>query len=90
MIACIHSLKAKAEGVRLTRPRSSLSTRPSRSDRGLIIGASVAFLLADSVAPLISFDTMCSGGTFYFQVRHANDFNGFTLEILACPDAIRN
>ncbi|WP_210282998.1 hypothetical protein, partial [Rhizobium sp. BK049] len=29
-------------------------------------------------------------GTFYFQVRHANDFNGFTLEILACPDAIRS
>jgi hypothetical protein len=44
MIACIHSLKAKAEGEHLTRPRSSLSTRTSRSDRGLIIGASVAFL----------------------------------------------
>ncbi|TDW16879.1 hypothetical protein EV128_13117 [Rhizobium azibense] len=27
-------------------------------------------------------------GTFYFQVRHANDFNGFTLEILACRIAI--
>ncbi|MDW9826581.1 hypothetical protein GOB24_03085, partial [Sinorhizobium meliloti] len=26
-------------------------------------------------------------GTFYFQVRHANDFNGFPLEILECPDA---
>jgi len=23
-------------------------------------------------------------------VRHANDFNGFTLEILACPDAMHN
>jgi len=34
---------SKAEGVALTRPRSALSTRPSRSDRGLII-ASVAFL----------------------------------------------
>ncbi|MQX23376.1 hypothetical protein GHJ84_20910 [Sinorhizobium meliloti] len=29
-------------------------------------------------------------GTFYFQVRHANDFNGFPLEILECPDAIRS
>ncbi len=36
--------KAKAEGVPLTRPRSALSTRPSRPDRGLIIRASVAFL----------------------------------------------
>ncbi len=39
-----NSLKAKAEGVRLTRPRSSLSTRPGRSDRGLTNTASVAFL----------------------------------------------
>lgn len=44
MIACIHSLKAKAERVRLTRPRSALATRPSRPDRGLTVGASVAFL----------------------------------------------
>ncbi|MBB4579768.1 hypothetical protein GGE45_002094 [Rhizobium aethiopicum] len=40
-----HSLKAKAEGVRLTRPRSSLATRLSRSDRGLSVSASVAFLI---------------------------------------------
>ncbi len=24
-------------------------------------------------------------GTFYFQVRHANNFNGFPLEILDVP-----
>ncbi len=39
-------------------------------------------------------DTLCDllspEGTFYFQVRHANDFNGFPLEILECPDAIRS
>jgi hypothetical protein len=40
----LHSLKAKAEGSAITRPRSSLATRPSRSDRGLIARASVAFL----------------------------------------------
>lgn len=39
-----YSLKAKAEGVRLTRPRSALATRPSRSERGLIARASVTFL----------------------------------------------
>ena len=44
MIACIHSLKAKAEGDVPHPPRSSLATRTSRSDRGLIISAGVAFL----------------------------------------------
>ncbi|OJY78016.1 MAG: hypothetical protein BGP09_13245 [Rhizobium sp. 60-20] len=29
------------------------------------------------------------GGIFYFQVRHANDFNGFTLEVLKRPSAAR-
>ena len=37
-------LKAKAEGVPLTRHRSALSIRPGRSDRGLTGSASVAFL----------------------------------------------
>ncbi len=32
------------KGSVITRPRSSLATRPSRSDRGLIVGASVAYL----------------------------------------------
>jgi len=36
--------KLKPKRCSFTRPRSALSTRPSRSDRGLIIGASVAFL----------------------------------------------
>jgi hypothetical protein len=40
-----HSLKAKAEGVRLTRPLPILATRPSRFGRGLILSASVAFLI---------------------------------------------
>ncbi|WP_307968512.1 hypothetical protein, partial [Sinorhizobium medicae] len=34
----------------------------------------------------VPLDTLCdhrrTNGTFYFQVRHANDFNGFPLEIL--------
>lgn len=44
MNRCTHSLKAKAGGVSLTRPRSFLATRTSRSDRGLTVRASVAFL----------------------------------------------
>lgn len=36
--------KLKPKGWSLTRPRSALSTRPSRPDRGLIIRAGVAFL----------------------------------------------
>jgi hypothetical protein len=39
-----HSLKAKAEGERHHPPPLRLATRPSRSDRGLIVSASVAFL----------------------------------------------
>jgi len=31
------SVKAEVEGVSLTRPRSALATRPSRSDRGLVV-----------------------------------------------------
>ncbi|WP_210212939.1 hypothetical protein, partial [Sinorhizobium meliloti] len=30
----------------------------------------------------------CSGGTFYFQVRHANKNKGFALEIFGCRSAI--
>jgi len=36
--------KLKPKGSFITRPRSALSTRPSRPDRGLIGRASVAFL----------------------------------------------
>ncbi|WP_210213296.1 hypothetical protein, partial [Sinorhizobium meliloti] len=39
-------------------------------------------------------DTLCdpsvTGGTFYFQVRHANKNKGFALEIFGCRFAIRN
>jgi hypothetical protein len=31
------SVKAEVEAVPLTRPRSALATRPSRSDRGLAV-----------------------------------------------------
>lgn len=40
----LHSLKAKAEEVSLTRPRSSHATPTSHSERGLIDRTSVAFL----------------------------------------------
>ena len=74
--------KLKPKGSFITRPRSALSTRPSRSDRGLIVGARTTpvsrFYLAGDVAALFSFDNLCGRGGFKFEVRLANDANGLS------------
>lgn len=77
-----YSLKAKAEGSIITRPRSALSTRPSRPDRGLTVGASVAFLTGRRCRFSNQLGHVCGRVHFFrkkllAQIRHAGKANHF-------------
>lgn len=94
MIACIHSLKAKAEEA-LPHPPPLLPCNPAQPvGPGAAVSANGDAGCRISNWPATSRHqsalTNLVGGTFYFQARYANDFKGFVIEILACPAAIHN